>query len=344
MYGSMMEMKKILVLFQSIVFVLLTTPQLGYSCSRILYPNSNAMVVGRTMDWINDLYTNLVVYPRNMERDGAASGNSLTWKTKYGSVVSAAYELITTDGMNEMGLSSHILWQGDADYGTRYQKLPGLSVVMWAQFYLDNFKTVDEAIHYTEINPFQIQTFFDPPSGRYLKLHLALEDASGDSAIIEYTQGKIHIYHDRKHLVLTNRPSFDLQLKNLKQYKGFGGDKPLPGTTDPLDRFVRGAFYATHLAAPTTTNEAIRNLLSALDAVSEPFEKSTVDHEVIEPTVWSAVADMTHRIYYFKSANSLSFIWVALDKFNLNSGQPALKLIGKPEDYTGDVSGHFGHK
>jgi len=37
--------------------------------------------------------------------------------------------------------------------------------------------------------------------------HLALADASGDSAIFEYISGKLVIHHDRKYTVMTNSPT-----------------------------------------------------------------------------------------------------------------------------------------
>jgi len=34
--------------------------------------------------------------------------------------------------------------------------------------------------------------------------------------------------HDRRFTVMTNEPTYDKQIENLKQYRSFGGDKPLP--------------------------------------------------------------------------------------------------------------------
>jgi penicillin V acylase-like amidase (Ntn superfamily) len=72
-------------------------------------------------------------------------------------------------------------------------------------------------------------------------VHLSLADKTGDSAIIEYIGGKVKIYHSRNYTVMTNSPTFDRQLKLARDHKGLGGDKPLPGTSEASDRFVRAS-------------------------------------------------------------------------------------------------------
>ena len=56
-------------------------------CTRVVYRGLEDLVVtGRTMDWLNDMKSNLWAFPRGMERDGAAGANSIRWTSKYGSV------------------------------------------------------------------------------------------------------------------------------------------------------------------------------------------------------------------------------------------------------------------
>lgn len=313
------------------------------ACTRVLNAdNSKAVLVGRTMDWSQDMKTNLIVYPRDIERTGWASVNPLKWTSKYGSIVATVFDAMTTDGMNEKGFAAHILWLNEADYGVRDKKLTGMSVVLWAQFYLDNFQSVDEAVRFTEKKSFQLEPFFYPGTQDGINVHLALEDAKGDSAIIEYTDGVVHIFHNRKYAVLTNSPSFEQQLKNLEKYKGFGGDIALPGTTDSLDRFVRATYYGINLPKAKSTNEAITYLLSVVQNISEPYGVSSTEHQEIEPTLWRTVSDLTHRIYYFNSSTNLNYIWAQLDKFNLATGSPIMKLdLSSDPDLTGDVSKKF---
>jgi penicillin V acylase-like amidase (Ntn superfamily) len=164
------------------------------ACTRVSYfgPDKTA-VTGRTMDWMISLHTNLWAFPAGVERDGAAGQNSLTWTSKLGSVISAAYDAATADGMNEKGLVANLLYLATAEYGARDITRPGLSLVGWTQYVLDNFATVSEAVGALEKEPFQIVA--PPiPGGFAPTMHLSISGATGDSAIFEYLGGKL-IHH-----------------------------------------------------------------------------------------------------------------------------------------------------
>jgi len=79
-------------------------------CSRILWnDNGRSVIVGRNMDWFEDIKSNMWILPRGMERNGLAETNPLRWTSKYGSVVITAYDVGTADGINEKGLAGHLL-------------------------------------------------------------------------------------------------------------------------------------------------------------------------------------------------------------------------------------------
>lgn len=71
------------------------------------------------MDWKEDPRSNLWIFPRGMERNGQAGSNSLKWVSKYGSVITSAYDICTTDGMNEKGLVANLLWLAESEYPAR---------------------------------------------------------------------------------------------------------------------------------------------------------------------------------------------------------------------------------
>ena len=58
-----------------------------------------------------------------------------------------------------------------------------------------------------------------------------LDDATGDSAIIEYLDGRPKVYHSKDFRVMTNSPTFDQQLELVKKFEGLGGAEPLPAIT-----------------------------------------------------------------------------------------------------------------
>jgi len=74
-------------------------------CSRVLYSGEGGLVItGRSMDWSEDIYSNVWVFPRGAKRDGASGAHTVRWTSKYGSLGISAYEKGIADGMNEKGL------------------------------------------------------------------------------------------------------------------------------------------------------------------------------------------------------------------------------------------------
>lgn len=324
----------------------LALPILTDACSRALWSNSLGIFVGRNMDWPNDLKTNIWVSPRGIRRNGGADVNALEWVADYGTITARGHGVMTTDGMNEKGLGAHLFWLDETSYGTRDSSIPGLSVVMWAQYYLDKFATVEEAVRFTEsLNSnkpaFQIEAL-ESFAGN-VDLHLILDDASGDSAIIEYIDGKPKVYHSRYYISATNSPTYDRQLANSQQFQGFGGNKPLPGTATSADRFVRTAFYTSHLPNPFTQNEAIAEILSVMSNNAAPYGSSSLERYVTSHTVWHTVLDLTHKIYYYQSTTSgMNLMWVPLENFHFEMGSPEFRLDpAKAADAAGDVTKRF---
>src|SRR5271166_1421971 len=199
------------------------------ACTRCVYigPN-NTVIVARSMDWAEDPGTNLYCFPRGMKRDGAAGTRSKTWISKYGTVVCSFYEVATVDGMNEKGLVANVLYLVESDYGKPDGKKPTLSIAAWAQYVLDNYANVAEAVVALRKEPFVI---IAPvlPNGRAGHGHLSLSDPTGDSAIFEYVKGKLVIHHARRYQVMTNSPTFDQQLALNAYWEQIGGLTMLPG-------------------------------------------------------------------------------------------------------------------
>ena len=168
------------------------------ACTRLVYLGANDTVItARSMDWKTDVATNLWIFPQGMQRTGEVGPGSVKWTSKYGSVIATGYDISTTDGVNEAGLSANLLWLVESEYPPVHKGKPGLSIAAWAQYVLDNFSTVAEAVAVLETEPFTVVTAKVPGESRLATLHLSMSDASGDSAIIEYIDGKQVIHHDR---------------------------------------------------------------------------------------------------------------------------------------------------
>ena len=174
------------------------------ACTRAVYVGSEGLVItGRSMDWLEDMHSHLWAFPAGIKRNGAGGANTPEWVAKYGSVVVSGYDIGSADGMNEKGLVANLLYLAESDYGTTEDK-PILSISLWAQYVLDNFATVAEAVDALKPEPFRIVA---PvlPNGKGAQLHLAISDETGDSAIFEYIGGKLLIHHGKQYRVMTTR-------------------------------------------------------------------------------------------------------------------------------------------
>jgi penicillin V acylase-like amidase (Ntn superfamily) len=310
-------------------------------CSRVLWnPGNGHVFVGRTQDWTEKANSAFRVFPRGMERSGAVAENPHKWTSKYGSLIITGYDIATHEGVNEKGLSAGILYlAGDCDYGKRDPKLAGIGVTQWVQYFLDNYATVAEAVEAQKNIPFQIDSLILPNSFPTL-VHMSLSDKSGDSAVIEYVGGKAQIYHDKRFTVMTNEPTYDKQIENLKQYRTFGGDKPLPGERTPSDRFVRAAYYADGLPQPTSQGEGAAYMFSVIRNVSVPFGKPDPQKPNVSSTIFRTVQDLTGSRYYFESTYAPNVVWIDMTKLDFSEGQPEKELQVEKQIFSlnGDVT------
>lgn len=317
--------------------------QAADACSRFTYATADGnYIVGRSMDWAEDLHTDLWAFPRAMVRDGNAGPNSVKWTSKYGSVVASAYDSASADGMNEAGLAGNLLYLAEADYGDASTSAkPKMSIGAWLQYALDNFATVDEAVAALSSDPFVINA---PvlPNGKAASGHLALTDAGGDVAIFEYIGGKLKVHHDRKYVVMTNSPPFDEQLAINTYWKDVGGLAFLPGTARASDRFVRLSWNLN--AAPKAKDPVIGVAVafSLIRTVSVPLGLSDPDKPNIASTLWRTVADTRAKRYYFDSSVTPNVFWVDIGKLNLAPGAKPSKLeLETRPILAGEVSAQF---
>jgi penicillin V acylase-like amidase (Ntn superfamily) len=301
------------VLLRAAFFLLLAHAFSATACTRAVYLGDNGDVItARSMDWKVDVLTNLWIFPRGMQRSGQAGSNSLHWTSKYGSVIATGYEVSTTDGMNEKGLVANILWLVESQYPKYDASKPGVAISLWAQYILDNFATVQEAVDVLSAEPFTLVTAGVPGEERLATLHLSMSDATGDSAIVEYINGKQVIHHDRKYQVMTNSPTFDQQLALDTYWHQIGGTVMLPGTNRASDRFARASFYINAIPKSEDPVIALASVFSVIRNVSVPYGLTTSEEPNISSTRWRTVSDQKRLLYFFESALTPNTFWVDL--------------------------------
>lgn len=312
--------------------------QSAHACTRAVYFGKEGQTVtGRTMDWRSDMQSNLWLYPRGLERTSNTKA-PFTWTSAHGSVITSIYEGGAADGMNEKGLVANMLYLVESEYPPESadDTRPTMSIAAWAQYVLDSYATVAEAVEGMRREPFRIVPVV-APTGEAGTVHLSISDASGDSAIFEYIGGKLVIHHDRSYQVMTNSPTYDKQLPLNEYWKAIGGTVMLPGTNRAADRFARASFYINAAQQSADPREAVAAVFSVMRNVSVPRGISTPDQPNISSTLWRTVSDQKNLVYYFESTLSPSLVWVDLKKLDFSKGSGARKvqLDGNP-DLAGD--------
>ena len=218
----------------------LLTPSVADACSRTVYFGLEGQTVtGRTMDWfVSDMDTNIWAYPRGLART-SGTDRPVTWKSKYGTVATTAYEGAAMDGMNEKGLVANLLYLAESEYEPERagDTRPTLPNSAWVQYVLDNYATTGEAVEGMRNAGFRIVPI-KAPTGEPGTVHLSVSDASGDSAIFEFIEGKLVIHHGREYQVMTNSPTFDKQLPLAAYWKAIGGSVMITALTDSGGFFI----------------------------------------------------------------------------------------------------------
>jgi penicillin V acylase-like amidase (Ntn superfamily) len=325
------------------------------ACTRALYvAKDGTILTGRSMDWGEDMHSNMWVLPRGMKRDGMGGKDTVTWESKYGSLVVSGYDIGTCDGLNEKGLVTSMLALVESDYGKPAEGGKVICMSTWAQYILDNHATVAGAVADLRKEEFRVQTIV-LPTGRPANMHLAISDATGDSAIFQYVDGKLVIHHSKDYKVLTNSPTYDKQLAIMEYWNTAGGlTKSLPGTSNAADRFVRASFLLGALPVETSKNyisgspqekfhfQAAMAVLSLMRSVGTPLGFSLDDQPWVSSTIWRTVSDSTNRIYLFDSAMTPATFWVKLDDLDFKPGAPVKKLtLTGGKTYNGNAAEQF---
>ncbi len=262
------------------------------ACSRVTWLGPDGMVItGRSMDWPYSFNSHLYAIPRGLTQDGAGGVNSLTWTGKYGAIEVAG----TTDpngpidgvfdGMNETGLVANLLYLGEADFGPPpTDNRPRLSFAAWVQYVLTMFSTVNEVVDaFSNPSIYIVPINFGPNRTAAPTVHLSVNDASGDSAIFEYLDGKVVVHHGRQYQVMTNSPTYDEQLALNAQWENQDRTKNLPGSIQSADRFVRASYFLSKLPQTTDERQAVAGVLSVIRNVSVPWGVGDPQHPNLVP-------------------------------------------------------------
>ena len=311
-----------------------------------LIAQDGAVAYARTLEFGQDIASNIIVIPRNYHFIGTPpSGTSegLPWKANYAVVgVNALQINHLVDGVNEKGLAGGLFYFPDyAHYQDVAQGDYAKSIAPWElmTWILTNFSTVNEVRK--ALPTIKVANTIFAPWNIVLPIHAIVHDAQGTSVVIEYVNGKLFLY-DAPLGVFTNSPSFDWHMTNLKNYVSLScvnrpmvqlrdltltplgqgsGMLGMPGDFTPPSRFVRAVAFSEAML-PTKSADDVRDaVFHVLNLFNIP--KGVVCHQEDDEmhydyTQWTGASDLQNKRYYFHTYDNRQIRCVDLLNMNLD--------------------------
>lgn len=330
-----------------------------------------AVVAGRTMEWAYDMQWTLKsvpvgsVVPLTAPSTLKLAGTEL--KSKYAFIAVMPAILKGSDAFLEGQNSAGLGMSGNFLPGfTEYQAVASgdknyVSVLNLGRFVLGMFDNV-KALR-AELPKYKV--WFDASEVSGLPtppwLHFVFTDRTGESIVVEFVKGQM-VISDNVAQVLTNAPTYDWHVLNLRNYISLakdgkasvpyrggnvtalgqgGGLLGLPADYQPSSRFVRAA-YLRHLATtPANAGEASQLAVHVLNNVDIPVgvvSSTEGGQTTSDYTQWVMIKDLTNnRVMIANDKNRANYVTLDLKQiFNAKESFSSLidALPYQPNDAT----------
>jgi choloylglycine hydrolase len=327
----------------------------------LLTAEDGSFVNGRSMEFNFELKSQPLVRGRGVVMRSPAPAkplqlDGLEWTVKYGYVGLNVFDRgFVVDGLNERGLSVGTLWLPGSQYQEVRNPRRALSVLLVNDWLLGTCATVADVK--TTLPTVEVWAY-DLMEQQLDPIHFTVHDASGNSIVIEYTEGELHIY-DNPIATTTNAPVFPWHLENVRNYIGLTpwdvteaavngkpffatgtgtGMRGLPGDFTPPSRLIRTLFLINS-ALPAKDARGARNLaLHILNNTDLPIGLVRFDGLFGETdddrTQWAAVKDLTHLLFDYRRYEDLDLRRIDLNKIDfatVQSGSISEPPIGTHE-------------
>ncbi|WP_071466642.1 choloylglycine hydrolase family protein [Polynucleobacter asymbioticus] len=347
----------------SVSAALVFSPLISDACTAVnIVAKDGSVVAGRTMEWAFDMKWQLTANPKGMPISLSAPASLklpiTSLSSKYAFVAIAPGVLAGPpaylEGQNEagLGISGNFL-PGFTQYQTvTPQDKNYVSILNLGGFILGMFGSVKELR--SELPKYKV--WFDPSEVKGLPtppwLHLVLTDRSGDSIVVEFVKGQMMI-HNNVAGVLTNAPTYDWHLNNVRNYLSLtstatssvtvdntnvtelgqgGGLMGLPADYTPPSRFVRATYLKHFTYQPSNSVEAMQaadHLLNNVDIPVGVARSSDGKQVFSDYTQWVNIKDLkNNRMKIANYANRTNFVEIDLNQV-FKSGKSKTWLIDK---------------
>ncbi len=324
-------------------------------CTAIeLKTQDGAIVHGRTVEFGIDIDISIAVVPRGYAFTGQTPlGDGLSYKAKYAAVGIIGYKDVKLlDGLNEAGLGLGTLYFPTfAEYTavTTANQKRALSPGDFSNWILTQFASLGEIRQAIQRESVVIvPTVIEGWGPDAPPFHYVVYDKTGASIVIEPVDGKL-VVHDNPLGTMTNSPSFDWHMTNLRnfialdsrnvppvqisgatfQQLGQGsGMLGLPGDFTPPSRFVRAAVFSATAVPAANAEKGIEHVFHILNNFDIPVgvARSEVGGVVHSDYTQLTVARNPQDFrYYYKSYADQTIRMVDTKQLDLNSKE--IKLL-----------------
>lgn len=240
------------------------------------------------------------------------------------------------DACNEKGLSiAGLNFAGNAKYLDEKEGMVNITPFEFIPYLLSNYANVGEVKQALKnINLVNINFSESLPLS---PLHWMISDESG-AIVVEPLDDGLKVY-DNPVGVLTNNPSFDMQLFNLNNYRNLSVKTPentfakeldldtysrgmgaigLPGDLSSASRFVKVAFTKENSFSGDSEAESVSQFFHILASVEQQKGLTFIeDPDLYEYTIYSSCYNTDKGILYYKTYDNHQITAVDLNKENL---------------------------
>lgn len=304
-------------------------------CTAVVYKTKN-FYFGRNLDYEISYGDEVVITPRNYNINFKNEGNIKKHYAIIGMGCLREGFPLYYDGINEKGLGmAGLNFVGNAEYKEKNKEKHNITqyeLILWILGQCGTVKEVKKILKRTNIigEPFENMPI--------AKLHWIIADK--DEAItLECVKDGMKIYNNTVG-VLTNNPSFDIQMFQLNNYMSLSPKPPknnfsdkikmweysrgmgalgLPGDLSSQSRFIRTVFTKTNSISGTSEMESVSQFFHILGAVEQQKGCCYIADGKYENTIYTSCCNGNKGIYYYTTYNNHQITAVNMHNENLDA-------------------------